>query len=87
VSHEPQRTCIACRQVRSKMDLVRLTRDGDGARVDWRGVAAGRGAYACPTIECLDRAFGPGRLGRSLKGAVNPPRETAAEIVEYWRRR
>jgi predicted RNA-binding protein YlxR (DUF448 family) len=55
--------------------------------VDSPGMAAGRGAYACPTVECLDKALIPGRLGHALKGAAQPPRESAAEIAQDWRRR
>ena len=84
----PQRTCIGCRRVRPKGELVRLVRGGDGlAVVDRQGMAAGRGAYACPTVECLDKALAAGRLARALKATVRPPREGAAEILETWRRR
>jgi uncharacterized protein len=88
VTGEPRRTCIACRGVRAKAELVRLVRGRDGrVLVDSPGRAAGRGAYACPTVECLEQALGGNRLARALKGAVKPPRESAIEIAEYWRRR
>ena len=84
----PRRTCIGCRRVRPKGELVRLVRGGEGrVIVDSPGMGAGRGAYACPTVECLDKALVPGRLGHALKGAVRPPRESPAEIAQYWRRR
>lgn len=74
--------------MKPKAELVRLVRGSDGrATVDRRQLATGRGAYACPTPECLDKALAAGRLARALKGAVEPPRESAAEIVESWRRR
>jgi predicted RNA-binding protein YlxR (DUF448 family) len=44
----PQRTCIGCRQVRPKRDLVRLVVDADGrVVVDPTGKRSGRGAYIC----------------------------------------
>lgn len=49
-------------------------------------MAAGRGAYACPTVECLEKALIAGRLAHALKGAVQPPLWSAAEIAEYWQR-
>src|SRR5262249_45580509 len=84
----PQRTCIGCRQVRPKADLVRLTR-GDNADVvvDGRRAAPGGGAYVCPTLECLEQAFGHGRLARALKGSVRLSGVTAAQMLESWRRR
>jgi uncharacterized protein len=88
VKGSPQRTCIGCRQVRPKSELVRLVRVSDGrTAVDRRRVVPGRGAYACPTTECLDRALTPGRLGRALKAAARPPAEGVADILESWRRR
>ena len=84
----PQRTCIGCRRVKPKGELVRLVRGDDGrAVVDRHRMAAGRGAYACPTADCLDKALAAGRLARALKGTVGPPRESSAEILETWRRR
>jgi len=88
VTEGPRRTCIGCRRVKPKGELVRLVRSSDGrVMVDSPGMAAGRGAYACPTVECLDKALIPGRLGHALKGAVRAPRESAAEIAQSWRRR
>jgi len=55
--------------------------------LDRQRVAAGRGAYVCPTIECLDKALTAGRLGRALRTTVLPPTESVTEIVESWRRR
>jgi uncharacterized protein len=83
-----RRTCIGCRRVRPKSELIRFVRGVDGTvMVDAQAMAAGRGAYACPTVECLEKALVTGRLGHALKGAVRAPRQSAAEIAEYWRRR
>ena len=84
----PQRTCIGCRQVKAKAELLRLVRGGDGrVVVDRHRMAAGRGAYTCPTVQCLDKALVVGRLARALGGAPRPPRESVAETLESWRRR
>ncbi|MGZ4104207.1 MAG: YlxR family protein [Actinomycetota bacterium] len=62
---EPARTCIGCRQVRPKSELVRIVRSTDGsAVVDREARAPGRGAYVHPTPECVARA------GRRLAGAL-----------------
>jgi uncharacterized protein len=88
VKGSPQRTCIGCRQVKPKAELLRLVRgDGGGTVVDRRQMAPGRGAYACPTLECLEKALAPGRLARALKSSVRPLGESAAGILESWRRR
>jgi predicted RNA-binding protein YlxR (DUF448 family) len=67
---------------------LRLAPGGEGrAIVDDRRIAPGRGAYACPTLDCLEKALVVGRLARALRREVKPPRESAARIVESWRRR
>ena len=84
----PQRTCVGCRQIRPKAELVRVVRGDDGGVVvDGQQLAPGRGAYMCPTVECLERALVPGRLAQALKSSVRLVGESAAEILESWRRR
>ena len=61
----PLRSCVACRRVRPKAELLRVARSrGAGPRVDARG--PGRGAYVCPETECVERAIGRGGLTRAL---------------------
>jgi predicted RNA-binding protein YlxR (DUF448 family) len=64
----PSRTCVACRTVRPKRDLMRIVRTPAGDVVpDETGRAAGRGAYVCRTGDCLDTAIKKGALSRALK--------------------
>ncbi|MFS8640208.1 MAG: YlxR family protein, partial [Symbiobacteriaceae bacterium] len=54
--HVPQRTCIGCRAVRPKRELLRIVRTPEGEILfDPSGRRAGRGAYLCPSASCLDR--------------------------------
>ena len=55
--------------------------------VDPDGAAAGRGAYACSNEACLAKALAGGRLAHALRGSSQPPAESAAVILETWRRR
>ena len=88
MNRSPRRTCIGCRQIRPKAELVRLARGGDGdVVVDRQQMAPGRGAYACPTLECLDKALAQGRLVRAFKSPVRPLGASTASILESWRRR
>ena len=66
MKHVPIRTCVGCRQRRPQRELVRLVRDADGVVVrDARGSAAGRGAYVCVEVACLERALKGGRLAQA----------------------
>lgn len=73
VRRVPQRTCVGCRLVKDKKELVRIVRDPQGqVRVDPTGRAAGRGAYLCPSTQCLDEAVKWKRLDRALERQVDP---------------
>ncbi|MFQ5328917.1 MAG: YlxR family protein [Thermodesulfobacteriota bacterium] len=60
----PERTCIGCRKVLSKEQLVRLAADvGAELVVDKRQRLGGRGVYICNERECFDRVVQKGREG------------------------
>ena len=66
--HIPQRTCVGCREVRGKRELVRVVRQADGhVRLDETGKAPGRGAYVHANGECWQGALTGGRLAHALK--------------------
>ena len=68
----PVRTCVACRAIRPKAELVRVHLvPGAGLGIDLGG-GPGRGAYVCPAHPCLEQAVKRGELGRSL-GVALPP--------------
>ncbi|QIA26968.1 YlxR family protein [Thermaerobacter sp. PB12/4term] len=85
--HIPQRTCIGCRAVRPKRELLRVVRTPEGeVAFDPTGRRAGRGAYLCPDPACLDRALRARELGRALKtdldaATVEALRRQLAELV------
>ncbi len=66
----PQRTCVGCRQVRAKRELVRLVLPAEGpVTVDPTGKRNGRGAYICRQTgrTCLDQARRRKTLTRALR--------------------
>jgi len=66
MKHIPQRTCVGCREVLSKRQMLRIVRTTDGVRVDPTGKLAGRGAYLHNRRECWERAL-KGPLAHALK--------------------
>ena len=67
----PQRTCVACRSIRGKRDLIRVVRTVDGqVVVDPSGKKSGRGAYLCRQQSCWEAGLRRGVLERALKQAV-----------------
>jgi predicted RNA-binding protein YlxR (DUF448 family) len=64
----PQRTCVACRRVRNKRELVRLVRTvGGDIEIDSTGKKEGRGAYICPDRACWEKALKGKQLEFSLR--------------------
>ncbi len=79
--HVPQRTCIACRQVGAKLDLLRVVRTPQGeVCLDPTGKLGGRGAYLCRRPGCLEQAIRQRKLARALGVAVG---EDVAEELRH----
>lgn len=80
--HVPQRTCLACRKVKSKQELVRLVRAADGSiEIDPGGKKKGRGAYLCGLPECWETGLQSGRLEHALKTMLTRP--NSEQLSEY----
>jgi predicted RNA-binding protein YlxR (DUF448 family) len=79
--HVPQRSCIACRNVRDKRDLVRLVNTGERIEIDPGKKQTGRGAYLCPVYECWDTGLRKNRLEYALRTKLSE--ENRQMLVEY----
>jgi len=69
--HIPQRTCVGCRSVLAKRELIRLVRTSNGILVDISGKQAGRGAYLHNQRSCWELGIKTG-LERALKTTLTP---------------
>ena len=69
----PMSMCLGCGEMKPKKELVRVVRAPDGGiSLDFRGKAPGRGAYVCPSAECLKKARKARALERSLDCTIPP---------------
>ena len=73
----PMRKCMGCMQILKKKELVRVvrTKTGDGEddyeiSLDLTGKKAGRGAYICKNLSCLQAARKAKRISRALDCAI-----------------
>ena len=67
----PMRQCTGCREMKSKKEMIRVLKTPEDEIVlDSTGRKNGRGAYVCPSIECLDKAIRNHGIERSLKTSV-----------------
>ncbi len=68
----PLRKCVACGEQKPKKELVRVVKTSEGeVKMDITGKINGRGAYICPTIECLDNAIKGKKISRSLETEIS----------------
>lgn len=73
----PMRQCLGCREMKAKRELIRVVRSPEGEiSLDFRGKKPGRGAYVCPSPQCLAKA----RKSKALERAFSTP--IPAEVYE-----
>ena len=64
----PLRKCMGCGEMKSKRELVRVVKNKEGEiSLDLTGKKAGRGAYVCPQLSCLQKA----RKSRGFERALS----------------
>ena len=71
IKHVPQRTCIGCRSVLSKRELIRIVRTPVGVVIDPTGKANGRGAYLHNIRSCWEQAI-KGSINNALRIELTP---------------
>lgn len=63
----PMRTCLGCGEMKPKKELIRVVKSAEGEiSLDRTGKKNGRGAYICPSGECLEKAKKARRLEKSF---------------------
>jgi predicted RNA-binding protein YlxR (DUF448 family) len=78
----PQRTCIACRQIKEKKALIRLVSTENGvAEIDVFRKKPGRGAYLCPKRTCWELALRKNRLDYALRIKLHD--DNRQTLLEY----
>lgn len=77
----PQRQCIGCGEMKNKKEMIRVVKTPEGTfALDATGRMNGRGAYVCPSVECLKQAVKNRGLERSFKMAI--PKEVYETLEE-----
>jgi uncharacterized protein len=78
--HVPQRTCIICREMKPKRELIRVVRTPEGrVLLDPTGKKSGRGAYLCARRSCWEPAIQKGKLERAFELTLSPEDREALE--------
>lgn len=68
----PMRMCLGCGEMKPKRELIRVVRQKDETiALDVTGKMAGRGAYVCPSAECLKQAQKARRLEKAFSCRID----------------
>lgn len=67
----PMRTCIACKKVKPKKELIRVVNGEEGISLDFTGKKNGRGAYVCNDSSCIQTLKKKKALNRAFKMPVD----------------
>ena len=68
----PLRMCTGCMEMKPKKELIRIVKTPENeVCVDLTGKKAGRGAYICKSMDCLEKAFKAKRLSRNLETPIS----------------
>jgi hypothetical protein len=73
MKHRPTRTCIGCRGVFTKDEVIRIVGGTAGAVIDYREKLPGRAAYVCPKTDCINKALQKDNLAKALRLRVRLP--------------
>ena len=67
----PVRMCVGCQEMKNKKEMIRVIKTPEGTfMLDATGKKNGRGAYVCPSEECLQLARKNKGLELSFKHAI-----------------
>lgn len=79
--HVPMRMCNGCGEMKSKKELIRVVKSKEGdISLDLTGKKAGRGAYICHNLECLQKARKARRLEKAFSAKI--PNEIYDEMEQ-----
>lgn len=69
---KPERSCVVCKNVIDKKNLIRIVKSVDGSiTLDPTGKKNGRGAYLCNNLTCLEKLKMQKGLERSFKMSIS----------------
>ena len=75
----PMRMCLGCGEMKPKKELIRVVKSPEGEiSLDFKGKAAGRGAYICRSTDCLEKARKARKFERSFSCKIE---ESVYEVM------
>jgi uncharacterized protein len=79
--HTPQRTCVGCRKILPKRELIRLVRNADGVVViDPTGKMNGRGVYLHNQYSCWEQGL-KNALANALRMEISADNMSKLKLI------
>ncbi len=67
----PERTCMICNSKSAKNNFIRIVRNKQmEVSIDLTGKSAGRGAYICKNLQCLEKLIKTKKLERIFETKI-----------------
>lgn len=70
LKHKCLRMCIACKQLRPKNELLKITKTKNG-ELSLELNVQGRGAYICRNVDCINKSINRRLLNKTFKANVS----------------
>lgn len=68
----PQRMCISCKEMKDKKQLIRIVKNPEGEiSLDFTGKKNGRGAYICPSEDCVKKCVKSRLINKAFKCEID----------------
>lgn len=81
---EPKRKCIACGEIKSRSELIKITKEYTSGNlvIQPDSKMFGRSAYLCYNKECINTALKKNKINRMLKASANLNAENLLSLLE-----
>lgn len=73
MKHQAERTCVGCRNVFQKNEVIRIVAGSERIVIDYREKMQGRAVYVCPKRACITKALAKEALSKALRQKVTVP--------------
>lgn len=77
------RRCVACRELKDRTKLIKITNSAQCVIVNPNSYTFGRSAYLCYNNSCIESAFKKNKLAKILKCSV--PTELKGQLLNELR--
>lgn len=82
---EHKRKCIACGEIKSRAELIKITKVHDSGNIVIKPNPKifGRSVYLCYNQECINAAFKKNKINKMLRTGANIDKEALLSYIQH----